>query len=81
MEISSSWTRFERAELIKKLTKEHYELSLPENAGGDPNSEKTKYKIFDLEERIRFIAVMPASFLEVNRDAILNGKLPIEFRS
>lgn len=75
MNPSEHWARFERWEVAKELRRQRHELLLPENAGGDPSSESTRYKLADLDERIRFVEQMPTSFLEANRNDILNGKL------
>lgn len=72
MYISKEWTANERMLLIGRL---EAELNSGNLTGG---------KVFDLQERIRFLRVMPAEFLEANRDAILNGNVVPEhgyFRS
>jgi hypothetical protein len=66
---TSDWTREERTEIIQSL-KEHL---LDLKSSQFPTAENI-YAAADLEERIRFLEQMSASFLEANRSAILNGK-------
>lgn len=76
MEIGENWTMFERTELINRLRREQHQLQLAYSPNADTPSRTAAilYRIADLDERIGFVEMMPASFLEANREAILHGK-------
>lgn len=66
-EPSSDWTRFERGKLIAELNRQRREL--------EEERERIRHRIADIQERIRILEVMPASFLEANRTAVLRGQI------
>ncbi len=65
-EPSKDWTNEERLAAIYSIIDEI----------DPPNGEivTDRQKIHDVSERVRFIATLPAEFLEANREAILRGQ-------
>ena len=63
---SKDWTEKERLDAIFSIVDEI----------DPPNGEivTDRRKIHDVSERVRFIATLPAEFLEANREAVLGGQ-------
>ncbi len=60
---STSWTPEERLKVISEVVE-----------GINPNNVVPSHVLFDVYERIKFLASTNAEFLERNRTSILNGQ-------
>ena len=71
--VSNKWLPAEREALVRELSEKLD--SLLETHAGDA-LKGPRYVVFDAQERLDFLKTRPASFLEANRDCILNGNQP-----